>query len=310
MNILVVPTIRENCIARFLNEWKYEHFDDIIIIEDNPEKTFNIGKWQHYSWKEIYDDWGEDSWVISKRDSAIRSFGFWKAWQLGADVIFTLDDDCYPEENEFFTSTHVSNLEDTPKWCELIPGVVTRGLPYFNVGIMPVVANVGLWTNVPDLDAIHQLTNPILEFDPGIKENRVMPHGQYFPFTGMNFCFKREVAPMTYFPLMGEGQPYRRFDDIWFGIIFKKVADHLGYHITVGHPYVEHQKASDPLVNLVKEAPGIKMNETFWELVDEINLICKTPKDCMFEIGEGLYKDADPYIKRLGQAITVWAGHF
>jgi len=310
MNALVVPTIRANCIARFLDEWKYEQFDDIIIIEDNPEKTFKIGKTHHYSWQEIHDEWGEDSWVFSKRDSAIRAFGFWKAWQMGAEVIFTLDDDCYPLKDEWHVIMHTHNLEETPKWCHLVPDVTTRGLPYFNWGTLQVVANVGLWTNVADLDAIHQLTSPILDFNPGVKDNRVIPHGQYFPFTGMNFCFKREVAPMTYFPLMGEGQPYRRFDDIWFGIIFKKVCDHLGYHITVGHPFVDHHKASDPMVNLVKEAPGIPANETFWEKVDEIELTCKNPKDCMFEIGEGLYKNDDAYIKRLGQAITVWAGHF
>jgi reversibly glycosylated polypeptide/UDP-arabinopyranose mutase len=115
---------------------------------------------------------------------------------------------------------------------------------------------------------------------------------------------------MTYFPLMGEGQPYRRFDDIWFGIIFKKICDHLNYYITCGHPFIEHRKASHPLVNLVKEAPGIKMNETFWQIVDKIELTCKTPKDCMFEIGEGLFKEDDPYIKRLGQAITIWVERF
>lgn len=310
MNILVVPTIRENCLKNFLNAWLYELFDKIVVVEDNPHITFHTESVYHFSWEEIQEEWGESSWIFSRRDSAIRSFGFWKAWQLGAEVIFTLDDDCYPLENEPYVITHLHNLEETPKWGELIVGLQTRGLPYFNMGTLPVVANVGLWTNIPDLDAVHQLTTPILNFKPDIKENRVMPHGQYFPFTGMNFCFKREVAVMTYFPLMGEGQPYRRFDDIWFGIIFKKICDHLNYYITCGHPFVDHRKASHPLVNLVKEAPGIQANETFWEKVDKIELTCKTPKDCMFEIGEGLYKEEDEYIKRLGQAVTIWTNNF
>lgn len=310
MNILVVPTIRENCIAEFLDAWQYENFDEVVVVEDNPTKTFDINKKHHYSWKEIEEEWGKDSWIFSRRDSAIRSFGFWKAYQLGAKVIYTLDDDCYPLPDEYFTITHQSNLEDTPKWGELIVGLRTRGLPYFNIGTLPVVANVGLWTNIPDLDAINQIANPILDFEPNVKENRVMPHGQYFPFCGMNFCFKREVTPMSYLPLMGEGQPYRRFDDIWFGIIFKKVCDHLNYYITSGHPFVEHKRASHPLINLVKEAPGIQTNETFWEVVDEVALTCKTPKDCMLEIGDGLYSNKDEYIKRLGEAITIWAERY
>ena len=210
MNILVVPTIRENCLKLFLHAWQYESFDKIIVVEDNPTITFNTESVHHYSWKEIDDEWGENSWIFSHRDSAIRSFGFWKAWQLGAEIIYTLDDDCYPLPDEYFVASHTTNLEDTFNWTELIPGLRTRGLPYYNMGTLPVVANVGLWTNIPDLDAIQQIANPIIGFEPDIKENRVMPHGQYFPFTGMNFCFKKEVAVLTYFPLMGEGQPYRR----------------------------------------------------------------------------------------------------
>lgn len=308
MNILVVPTIRKDCIVKFLDAWESEGFDEIIVVEDNPTKTFKLGINHHYSWKEIEEEWGDHSWVFSRRDSAIRSFGFWKAYQLGAEVTFTLDDDCYPWEN--FTDTHLKNLNETPQWDELIPGLRTRGLPYFNKGKLDVVANVGLWTKIPDFDAINQLTNPITNFDPGIKKNRVMPHGQYFPFTGMNFCFRRKVAVMSYFPLMGEGQPYRRFDDIWFGIIFKKICDHLNYYITSGHPYVEHLKASHPLVNLVKEAPGIKANEDFWEIVDRVELIHKTSRDCMFEMGEALYLSEDAYVRQLGQAITIWTSHF
>jgi len=309
-NILVVPTIREDCLKEFLHAWRFELFDKIIVVEDNPNITFHTEFVHHYSWKEIQEEWGDDSWIISKRDSAIRSWGFWKAYQLGADVIFTLDDDCYPLPEEPFISTHVSNLENTPKWTELIPGLRTRGLPYYNMGTLPVVANIGLWTNIPDLDAIQQISKPISNFKPDVK-TRVMPQGQYFPFTGMNFCFKREVAVLSYFPLMGEGQPYRRFDDIWFGIIFKKICDHLEYPISVGHPFVEHRKASHPIVNLVKEAPGIQMNETFWEVIDKIELKAQTPKSCMEEIGMSLYScPNDSYLRRLGKAITVWVKHF
>ena len=266
MNILVVPTIREDCIKKFLQAWENELFDEVIIIEDNPDKTFNIGLKHHYSWKEIHDEWGSNSWVISRRDSAIRCWGHWKAWQLGADITFCLDDDCIP--NEPFISGHLNNLNNTSKWT-YTTDLRTRGLPYLNFGNLPVVANMGLWTNIPDLDAINQLTNPVTNYIPKA-ENRVMPHGQYFSLCGMNFCFKREIAVLTYFPLMGLDQPYKRFDDIWFGIIFKKICDHLGYHITVGHPFIEHQKASNPFENLIKEAPGIKLNETFWETINNI----------------------------------------
>ena len=307
MNILVVPTIRENCIKPFLGLWQHK-FDEVVVIEDNPTKTFALDIPHHYSWKEIKDEWGDDSWIISKRDSAIRAWGFWKAYKLNAKIIFTLDDDCLPDD-DCFVNLHLNNLYQTPKWTNLIPGLRTRGLPYRNFGNLDVVANVGLWTGVPDFDGANQLINPINNFYPPV-ENRVIPHGEYFPFTGMNFCFKREVAILSYFPLMGDGQPYNRFDDIWFGIIFKKVCDHLNYYITAGRPFVKHEKASDPFVNLIKEAPGIKMNETFWEYIEKINLKSQQPHECMLEICTALYQEKDPYLKKLGQAISIWAQRF
>lgn len=52
------------------------------------------------------------------------------------------------------------------------------------------------------------------------------------------------------------------------------------------------------------------MNETFWEIIDNIPLTRTSPKECMLEIGEGLSNEKDPYVKRLGQAILIWAEGF
>jgi reversibly glycosylated polypeptide/UDP-arabinopyranose mutase len=314
---LVVPTIRENCIKDFLESWAPENFDTIIVVEDNPEKTFKLGLAHHYSWKEIDEYLGQNSWIISRRDSAIRSFGFYIAKRLWADVIFTLDDDCYriPEEN--FVKNHIKNLTAMPKWTELIPGLRTRGIPYHNKGTIKSVMNVGLWTNVPDLDAINQLANPIENFQPNVV-NRIIPKGQYFPFTGMNFCFESQVTPLTYFPLMGKDSPYGRFDDIWFGVIAKKACDDLDFNISVGHPFVEHKRASNPFTNLKKEAPGIELNETFWEIIekfspkrwDHIGKIFLCPTDYAKQMGTYLTTQNNDYIKKLGEALQIWASLF
>jgi reversibly glycosylated polypeptide/UDP-arabinopyranose mutase len=137
-----------------------------------------------------------------------------------------------------------------------------------------------------------------------------MPSGQYFPICGMNMCFKRELAPATYFPLQGEGQPFRRFDDIWFGVIAKKIMDHLRLQVVVGTPYINHSKASDPMVNLVKEAPGIAFHETFWEVIDAIELTGHDPVSCMYNVGSGLLSDPHEYVRSVGDAITKWAALF
>jgi len=314
MKALVIPTIREDSIKRFLEEWDATRiWDVVIVVEDNPEKSFCIDTDCHVSWKEIDEDLGDDAWIISRRDSAIRSYGFLLAHRLGADYIFTLDDDCYPlYEGEDFVKQHLEAFQGTPKWTELIPGLRTRGLPYENKGVLEdVVLNVGLWTNIPDLDAIQMFLreNEVGGFWPKA-ESRVIPAGQYFPLCGMNFAFHRSITPLAYFALMGNESPYRRFDDIWFGVIAKRVCDHLGLRMTCGTPFVHHDKASNRFDNLIKEAPGIKANETFWKHVEDVDLTRDTPKGCVEQIGLELIENEDRYISRLGQALLVWSKLF
>lgn len=311
MKILVVPTIRENSIKSFLNAWKDKaDWDEIIVVEDNPEKTFKIDVESHYSWKEIEENLKDDAWIISKKDSAIRSFGFLLAYLKGADFIFSLDDDCYPVENDF-CKKHIENLNSTPKWTESILGTRTRGVPYKNFGTLEnVVLNMGLWKGVPDFDSIQSLaTNLPTDFEPNQKE-RIIPIGQYFPLCGMNFSFKREVAVLSYFAPMGKNSPYHRFDDIWFGIIFKKICDHCNLLVRCGEPYVWHSRASNSFANLKKEAPGIEMNENFWEIIDKIKIVAKTPKECLNEIAIALQNMENSYLQNYGKALNVWAGWF
>jgi reversibly glycosylated polypeptide/UDP-arabinopyranose mutase len=165
---------------------------------------------------------------------------------------------------------------------------------------------MGLWEGIPDFDSVHTLgANPSLKIKLP-EHNFLLARGQYYPMCGMNLCFKREIAPLMYFPLMGDGQPFRRFDDIWCGVIAKKVMDHLNLLISVGKPFVCHKKASNVFTNLVKEAPGIAANEHFWETIDSIPLTEDSVFDCMIEIGEGLEASEDSYLKKLGQAILTW----
>ncbi len=322
-DVLVVPTIRELSIKQFLNSWhKIENWDSTIVVEDNPQTSFDLisdtslDVHLHLSWKDIEADLGENNWIISRRDSAIRSYGFLKAYWEGADVIYTLDDDCLPLPEENFKQTHDKNLTELPKWTESVPGFRTRGMPYKNFGKLDSVKlSVGLWRGIPDYDAIHTLSGT----DPDLllPDTRIMPVGQYFPICGMNMAFKREFTPLAYFPLMGEGQPFGRFDDIWFGIIAKKVCDHLGWLISCGQPYIFHSKASDPFNNLVKEAPGIKMNESFWEIIDGVQLTGPDAPSCLIEIGKAVEEAGrsekywqSPYLEKLGRAISIWAGLF
>lgn len=314
MKILVVPSIRQSCLNDFLARWVPD-WDKLIVVEDNAWKTFHINdpNIHHFSWEDIEKDLGKDSWIISRKDSAIRSYGFYKAWQMGAEYCFSLDDDCYPTPliNGRFCSKHIEMMENTPKWTESILGMRTRGIPYYNKGKLEnVMCNHGLWENVPDFDSIQTLSMGEIPYFAPAFTNRVMPHGQYYCHCGMNFAFKRNITVLSYFPLMGEGSPYRRFDDIWFGVILKKICDHLRYYVTCGEPVIHHARASDPMTNLIKEAPGIAFNEKFWNIIESVGFKESTPEDCMLELGSHLEKQDDDYVKKLGKAIGIWTKLF
>jgi reversibly glycosylated polypeptide/UDP-arabinopyranose mutase len=307
MNCLVVATIRERSIQEFLEKWKFENWDSIVIVEDNPERSFNISVDYHYSWKEIDEELGDNSWIISRRDSAIKSFGFYVAWKLGATNIFVLDDDCHPVSS--IIGTHLEALYNTKKWIPSIPKQRTRGLPYRNLGkLQNVMLNIGLWQGEPDFDSIQLLSGA--NWEDRDFDDYILPNGQFVPICGMNLCFRSIITPLMYFPLMGKDQMFRRFDDIWCGIIVKKICDHLHYRISCGNPVIHHSRHSDPMENFKKETPGIIENETFWQEIDKIPLTSNTPVDCMREIGTALQNNKKDYLCKLGKAINIWSSLF
>jgi hypothetical protein len=315
---VVVPTIREQSINSFLTAWEKEFSGlEIIVVEDNPQKSFKLPQWiQHYSWEDIESELGKNSWIIPRRSAAVRSYGFIKAWQKGSTYILTLDDDCLPEKNykNGFMKDILTSLkkewESDYWWNTLENQIYPRGYPYeLRNKKQPTMVHHGLWSNIPDLDGITQKKYPELRTKPFKKVEKV-PHGKYFPMCSMNLAFRREILPAMYFLLMGKDKnenkwPYDRFDDIWAGIFIKKICDHLGYAITSGAPSVKHSRASNTDVNIEKEKTGIPVNEWLWREVEDIRLTSNTIEGCYLEIAKELGKKGG-YWNKLSTAMEIW----
>jgi hypothetical protein len=346
---LVVASNRAEQLKRFLDAWWHPPWDIMIVVEDAPVTTFDfVWTWIKHagivgeliSWSEID---GNPNWIeparsvcISRRDSGIKCYGFHRAihtWD--AKVVITLDDDCLPlrgagatdDERRAFVDDHRAALVGGARWVPSIPGFPTRGLPYTWNGLGragPTHIHMGTWANVPDLDAPQSLAayrrnDGVLAHDPytpppGI---RLMHPDQYWPCSGMNLSFVAEALPLMYFPKMGADVPYARFDDIWAGIVAQKCCKHLGWRMSAGDPAVQHVRASNPMVNLVKEAPGLAANEWFWRAIDAIPLTSaeKTALDCMETIGAELIDHLRidiigpvlvDYLPKLGDWILDW----
>lgn len=318
---VVIATNRERCMKEWLAEWEQDLRDArVIVVEDGPEASFDLDAGyrdlSHHAWADIDGDLAGRSWIIPRRTSAVKSYGFLKAHNEGADAIWTLDDDCYPEPA--WRGDYLRVIEDRlsedrgqDSWWNTLghSGMHPRGYPY---GIRetrrPVMIHHGLWSGVPDLDGITALDHPDWQVpEPWLHEVKTVPRGM-FPMCGMNLAFRREMTPAMYFMLMGHGADgnhwgFDRFDDIWAGLFAKRICDHLGYAVTSGSPSIRHTKESDPQERVRKEASGIEAHEKFWQFAAECDLDGR-------ESVASCYRELAVSVECAGEALPEWFAYW
>lgn len=315
MSVVVIPNHLPH--LDFLKDWDELKDHKIIVVQDIGDKPkipkgFDIDIYDH---QDIQDEWLDDSWIIPVQSSACRSFGYYKAWQLKPDTILTLDNDCYPEQDNYWVDGHNYNLtrKVTNKWVNTADGLYMRGFPYQIRDKNPVVLSHGLWSNVPDLDGATWLHNMDLRFKPATK-SQVIPARNFFPMCGMNLAWKAELTPAMYFGLFGPEYGFDQYDDIWAGVLVKKVIDHLDTAVVSGYPSVEHRKQSNVFTNIKKQAPGLAMNENFWQIVDEIqpkgNNVIDTYESIIKQLPDTIDDEPIGWTRNFKEAALIWLEMF
>jgi hypothetical protein len=335
---LVIPTCRIESFRQFAASWsEFADWDATIIVVDGQETELyreiadesELPRPMLCCWQEIQTVELEQ--IISRRDSAIRSFGFLLAYHSDKkfDLICTLDDDCLPhpeivKTKQRHAASHRTNM-CFPAWQSTLDHQRVRGLPFSQPPMHTADVNIGLWEGVFDLSSVDQLAycdidNPklqeLVESQKLAKRNQVVPPNVQVPMCGMNLAFTRRAAPLMYFGLQGQGQPVGRFDDIWCGVIAKRICDHLGWSWTYGRPLVIHDRASNPFRNLAKEAPGIVEHEQFLPFIADLRLNQTSLNDCFREIAEAIRSRYKPiqlptdYFVKLANAMDEWISLF
>ena len=244
----------------------------------------------------------EFSHVIPDASHAETSFGLLYMWANPRfEYGFFIDDDTLPHENFDFFGRHFENLTydgeleeigSSTQWVNVLyqnfdeHGLYPRGYPYSAMDeevergtreANDVVASQGLWTNVPDLDAVRILLDGDLE---GQAQTRLeaahydgdflAARGNYLTVCSMNLAFKREVIP-AFYQLPMDDNPWNvgRFDDIWSGVFLKRACDVLDKNIHNGAPLCVHNKAPrSTFSDLNNEVPALELNEHVWEIAD------------------------------------------
>jgi reversibly glycosylated polypeptide/UDP-arabinopyranose mutase len=327
---IVIPSIRD---LDFLEDWKpfIEDFHLIIIQDGDPSKLLKIPDWADY---ELYnrDDinkaLGDNSWIISSKDASIRNFGFLVSEK---EFIYTLDDDCLPAINPYDATTgsshkvnaikeHMKNLltNSTPHFFNTVydpfhPGVdFVRGYPYsLRQGVTTVISH-GLWMNAYDYDAPTQLLKVNERNTRYIDMTQTIPKGVLYPMCSMNVAFnKKIIGPAFMQGLMGEGQPWARYDDMFAGWTSKVIADHLNLGVKSGAPYIHHNKASNPFTNLKKEYMGLFWQEDIIQFMSNVKLSpsSNTAAKAYLELSDQINQHLshlNPYFTRLAKAMKLW----
>jgi hypothetical protein len=302
----------------FLAEWRDQLAGTpVIVVQDvgakpEPPAGMNVTIVDH---GDIERDLGSDAWIIPSQTSACRSYGYLLAWRRRPETILTLDTDCYPDGSDLVAG-HVANLSRrvTLDWVNSDPGqVMYRGFPYAIRDRSPVMLSHGLWSGVPDLDGATQLHMPGLRLPPATATT-VIPRWSFFPMCGMNLAWRAELTPALYFGLFGPEYGFDQYDDIWAGVLVKRVMDHLGYAAVSGYPSVQHRKQSNVYVNLRKQAPGLAMNEQLWREVARITLTGTTVAGCYRQLIEALpdvIEDEPPgWTAKFRKAALIWSDLF
>jgi len=255
--------------------------------------------------EEWYDAHGiaEYDHVVPAASHAETSFGLLYLWANDFEYGFFIDDDTLPHEDVDFFGRHLRNLDyegeietvsSDENWVNVLyqnyddHGLYPRGYPYSAMDesvetdtteISDVVASQGLWTNVPDLDAVRILMDGDLRGQAQTRTTAddfdgdfVAARDNYLTVCSMNLAFRREVVPAFYqLPMDDNRWDVGRFDDIWSGVFLKRACDVLGKRIYNGGPLCEHNKAArSTFDDLNNEVPGLELNEHLWEVVDDV----------------------------------------
>jgi hypothetical protein len=240
--------------------------------------------------------------LIPEASHAQTSFGLLYMWDRDFEYGVFIDDDTAPHDDVDFFGTHMSNLGATESvtaassdtdWVNVLyenaadHELYPRGYPYAamdeavettTTDADDVVASQGLWTNVPDLDAVRILMDGDLEGQAqtrteaaDFESDFIVEPGNYLTVCSMNLAFKREVIPAFYqLPMDDNEWDVGRFDDIWSGLFLKRACDVLGTQVLTGDPLCEHNKAPrSTFSDLTNEVHGLELNEHLWKIVDD-----------------------------------------
>lgn len=211
-----------------------------------------------------------------------RNFGLLKAYELGADIIATIDDDNIPDKDWgqnilIGKDTNLNYFETEepafdPIFVTNYPNLWHRGFPLQLLSKRKVIKRsktikpdiqADFWNGDPDIDAICRLEHaPECDFEVSVFP---FSSNKLSPFNSQNTFLSREVIKNYFlFPHVG------RMDDIWASYYVES----MGYKVVYHKPTVYQDRNTHDLIKDMKnEYLGYENN------LNLINDLCISPSN-------------------------------
>lgn len=261
-----------------------------------------------------------------------RNIGYLRAWEHGADVLISIDDDNYCRPDSDFIASHsvVGARADDGRdskyvfgspWfniCSLLHDdsgspIWARGFPYSErkdqkppeEGALPaavadakVAVNAGLWLDDPDVDAVTRLAQrPYVDTAEDV--DLILAPGTWTPINTQNTALHRDAIPCYYYVRMGfpvKGMLIDRFGDIWSGYFLQRCAQQLGEVARIGAPVADHRRTTHNLFkDLYQELAGIVLTEEILPWLRELRLSTGTYRDAYAELADAVAEQSDKF---------------
>ena len=340
------------------NARSYGHTDlDFVVIGDRKSPlqtaTFCDSAQQDYPCtyldipaQQKYLERFRDLWNHLRFDSIQRrNIGILLAWERGADVIITIDDDNFVM-NQDFVGLHsmVGSVRELPTYgstsgwfnvCSFLEA--DRGVEFYHRGYPhdlrwrednhfvsssraahKIAINAGFWLDNPDIDALTRMERqPVVRgFKNTWTGNFALEPGTWSPFNSQNTALMRDAVPAYFLsPYVG------RYDDIWASYVLTRIAEHLDHVISFGEPLVRQERNPHDLwKDLDVERNGMIMTSAFCEALRTISLEGGTYHECFAEVTRGLRQNwtvgsnwtdsQKEYRSKLLEGMEIWHSVF
>lgn len=242
-----------------------------------------------------------------------RNVGLLLAYESGAEVIITIDDDNYVLGQDFVglhsivgSSPALPSFSSTSGFFDVCCFLAAEdGVRFYHRGYPQkqrwaegqsyvtqcqsdrrVAVNAGFWLENPDIDALTRMERqPVVRgFNSRWQGRFTLQPGTWSPFNSQNTALMRDVIPAYFLsPYVG------RYDDIWASYIVSRIAEHLGDVIAFGEPLVRQTRNEHDLwKDLDEERNGMIMTDGFCAALRKISLRGRSYHECMGEIAESL----------------------